>query len=116
ETEDRDVRVMPGMPAVDPRAAHMRRVQNELQPMFTAEVPDRLILPAVAAEADEHHGSGPEGNPVAHALRIEAEILVDIGKDGLQAGIEDGVVGGDEGQRRRDDLVFLLPSEAAAEN
>ena len=115
---DGHVHALPGAGghAVYPGAGHMGGIQNQAQAVVFADFQNLVQLANPAAVAYEHHGTGLVGDLLLHVSGVKAEVLIHVGEDGLQVFIENGVVGGDEGDGGGDDLIPVLPAIAALEN
>ena len=115
---DGNVHALPGAGghAVYPGAGHMGGIQNQAQAVVFADFQNLVQLAHPAAVAYEHHGTGLVGDLLLHVSGVKAQIFVHVGEDGLQVFIENGVVGGDEGDGGGNDLVAVLPAVAALQN
>ena len=94
----------------------MGGIQNQVKTVLFADFQNLIQLAHPSAVAHENHGPGLAGDLFLHVCRIQAQVLVHIGENGLQVFIEDGVVGGDEGHGSGDDFVAVLPAVAALED
>ena len=83
-----------------------------LRPALAAQLRDLLQAAGVTAQAHEHDGPRAGVMRSSDGLGIEAQVLVDVGENRPQVLVEDRVVGRDEGQRRSDDLVAVVPAVA----
>jgi hypothetical protein len=89
----------------------MSGVQDKRQPFLAAYIDEFFILPGVAAHTDEHHGAAARAQFPDHILGVKGDILINVGKDGLEFFIKYGVVGGNEGYRGGDDFIPVLPAQ-----
>src|SRR4030095_15367157 len=103
------------MTTVQPRAGHVRRVENEFQTTITAQPRDGTQPAGVAAEPDEDHRPRPRGDARGNRFGIEAQVLVDVPEPRPEPLVENRVVRRHETQRRADDLVVFAPAETILE-
>ena len=101
---------MPGVAVADPGAGHVGGVEHQLQAALRAQRAHLGVAAGVPAHADEADRPRARRDPRRDLRGVEAEVLVHVGKDGPEVLVEDGVVGGDEGEGRRDHLVPVLPA------
>src|ERR1041385_2705979 len=87
----------------------MGAVDNQPKAALSAKLFDTIVLSGIAPHAHEHHGTGSRPDLTLDILRVETEILIDVRENRLQPLIENDMVGRDERQRGRDDLVALVP-------
>ena len=95
-----------------PGAGHVGGVEDQLQAPLRAERAHLGVPAGVPAHADEADRPRARRDPRRDLRGVEAEVLVHVGEDRPQVLVEDRVVGGDEGEGRRDHLVPVLPSAA----
>ena len=111
-----DVREVPRSASIQAGTRHVRSVENQRQAVLAAEVRDGLQLPGAAAHSDEDHRPGARPDALHQGLGVQAQELVDVGEHRSHPHVLDRLVGGDEGQRRRDDLIAVLPAPVILEH
>ncbi len=75
------------------RSRHVSAINDELQTALAAQIQDLPVAPRVPTQAYKHDGASTGGNSFGDGLRVQAEVLVDVGEDRPQIFVQDGVVG-----------------------
>ena len=78
--------------------------------MLFAQFQNLLQLANPSAVADKHHSPGFFVDFLLHIHRVQAQVFIYVGKAGAKIFVENGVVGGDEGNGGGDDFVPVLPA------
>jgi hypothetical protein len=77
------------------------------------DLQERRHVGALAEQVDDQEGARPIRDAGLHLDGVEVvRDRVDVGEDGPGAGAADGAGGGEEGERRQDDLVAGAASRA----
>ena len=92
-------------PAPQGGAHRLARILDQGEPMLGGKVRQRRHIARVAVQVHRHYRPGARSDQARRRGGAQVQRVVDVGEDGLCAGVGDRVAGGDECQRARDDLV-----------
>jgi hypothetical protein len=89
-----------GTGAVVGRTVGLRRVLHDVQAAVPGDGHERVHVGGLAVEVDRHEHLGAVPDRGRDGRRVDREVvLADVREPGRGAGLEDGVEGGDEGER-----------------
>src|SRR6185312_2255737 len=87
-----------------------RGIKNKRELMPLANFDNTFVLAGIAPHPNKNHSAGSRRDLALDIIRVEAEILIDIGENRRQTLIHDGMVGRNEGQWRGDDFITFGPT------